>query len=63
MDELEAWPWRYRVRRQLPERFGEPCRVLVQGRGRANRNRLLEFLDGFRVVVPFWSVRRRRRAS
>lgn len=57
MNEIETWPWYYRVRRQLPERTGAPCRLLVQGR---RRNRLIEFMDGFRVVVPFWAIRRRK---
>jgi hypothetical protein len=49
--------WRWRVR--LPERFGEPCRVLVRG---ARNSCLVEFPDGFQVVTSRWAVRKRRAA-
>lgn len=54
----------YRVKRQHPERFKEPCEVLAQGRGGkgAPKNRLIRFRDGFTMVVPFFAVRVRRRA-
>lgn len=45
----------WRIRTRLPERFGQPCRVLV----RAKMNScLVEFADGFKVVTSRWSVRR-----
>lgn len=45
----------YRVRKWLPERYGQPCRVLVPWS--RNGNVLIEFADGFKVVCPRWSVR------
>jgi hypothetical protein len=48
----------WRLRRYLPERYGQPCRVLARGRGRGPRNVLVEFEDGFRVVGTRFCVRR-----
>jgi hypothetical protein len=45
----------WRVRTRLPERFGQPCRVLVTGR---MNSVLVEFVDGFRVVTSRHYVRR-----
>lgn len=45
----------WRVRTRLPERFGEPCRVLARGRF---NNILVEFSDGTRVVTSRNYVRR-----
>jgi len=45
----------WRLKKWLPERYGEPCRVLARGR---NGNTLVEFADGFRVVGTRWCVRR-----
>lgn len=50
----------WRLRRTLPERNGQPCRVLCAGRGPGPRNILVEFADGLRVVSIRWSVRRLR---
>jgi hypothetical protein len=47
----------WRVRRRLPERFGEPCRIVTRG---TMNNVLVEFADGFRVVTSRWFVRKRR---
>jgi hypothetical protein len=47
----------WRLKKWLPERYGEPCRVLARGR---NGNTLVEFADGFRVVGTRWCVRRLR---
>ncbi|MEE8384511.1 MAG: hypothetical protein V3S01_01155 [Dehalococcoidia bacterium] len=52
-----TWPWYYRVKRWLPERTGEPCRLLAQSKKGA---RLIQFRDGALYVVPFWAVRRRK---
>ena len=49
----------WRVRKWLPERYGQACRVLVRGRGPGPRNVLVEFEDGYRTVAPMWNVRRR----
>ena len=46
-----TWYWR----RRLPERTGQPCRVLV--RGKLN-SILVEFADGYRVVTSRFAVRR-----
>jgi hypothetical protein len=46
---------RWRVRVCLPERFGQPCRILVRGR---MNSILIEFADGYRVVTSRWYVRR-----
>lgn len=56
------WPselthyWWYK--KWLPERTGQPCRVLARGNGRGPRNVLVEFLDGFRAVSARFCVRR-----
>jgi hypothetical protein len=45
------WFWKSR----LPERRGQPCRVMVRGK----RNSILvAFEDGFNVVTSRWAVRR-----
>lgn len=51
-----CWPHRWHWRSRLPERHGQPCRVLA--RGRLN-SILVEFEDGFRVVTSRFAVRRR----
>lgn len=45
----------WRVRKVLPDRFGQPCRVLARGR---MNSCLVEFEDGYRVVTSRWYVRR-----
>lgn len=50
----------WRMRRWLPERFGQACRVVTSGRGPGPRNLLVEFADGRRVVSSRWSIRCRR---
>jgi hypothetical protein len=45
--------WRWRCR--LPDRHGQPCRVLA--RGKLN-SILVEFADGFRVVTSRYAVQR-----
>ena len=45
------WHWRA----ALPERKGQPCRVLVRGR---MNSILVEFADGFKVVTSRHAVRR-----
>lgn len=42
----------------LPERNGQPCRVLCAGRGPGPRNILVEFADGFKAVSIRYSVRK-----
>ena len=48
-----VWFWRAR----LPERKGEPCRILV--RSRRLNSCLVEFADGLRVVTSRNAVRKR----
>ena len=45
----------WRVKTRLPERYKEPCRVLI--RGRLN-SCLVEFADGYRVVTSRNYVRK-----
>lgn len=45
-------------RRTLPERKGEPCRVLARGHGPGPRNVLVEFGDGHLVVADRFALRR-----
>jgi hypothetical protein len=39
----------------LPDRTGQPCRVLARGR---NGNILVEFADGFKAVTLRFAVRK-----
>lgn len=45
--------WRLRCR--LPERHGQPCRVVARG---ALNTVAIEFADGVRYFVSRWAVRR-----
>lgn len=45
----------WRVRKWLPERFGQRCRVLAVGR---LNSALVEFEDGWRCVTVRYFVRR-----
>jgi len=45
----------WRVKKVLPERYGQPCRVLARG---ALNSCLVEFEDGYRVITNRWYVRR-----
>jgi hypothetical protein len=46
----------YRIRKWLPDRHGQPCRLLVPWS--RNGNVLIEFADGVRVVCSRWSIRK-----
>jgi len=48
-----VWYWR----KWLPDRKGQPCRIVV--RGRSMNSALIEFEDGYRVVSSRWAVRKR----
>jgi hypothetical protein len=50
--------WRWRT--NLPERFGQPCRVLARGR---MNSALVEFEGGLQHVVSRFAVRRVARWS
>lgn len=45
----------WRVRRYLPERHGQPCRIVATGK---LNSALVEFADGFKVVTNRRFVRR-----
>jgi len=49
-----TWTHYWRIRLWLPDRHGQPCRVLAAGRGSI----LVEFQDGHRAVTSRYSVRR-----
>ncbi len=50
-----TWFWRATDMRPV-DRKGEPCRVLARGK---MNNILVEFADGYRVVVSRYAVRKR----
>lgn len=45
----------WRVRRTLPERFGQPCRLVARG---AMNSACIEFADGVRHIVSRWAIRK-----
>jgi hypothetical protein len=47
--------YRWRVKTRHPERFGQPCHVLIRG---PMNSCLVEFADGFKTVTSRWYVRR-----
>ena len=49
----EGWVWFWKSR--LPERKGQPCKVLVRG---GMNSILVEFEDGQRVVTSRYAVRK-----
>lgn len=53
----EPFPYVWRVRTRLPERFGQRCAVLVRGR---MNSALVAFPDGFRVVTSRNYMRKAR---
>lgn len=52
------YPHVWFMRKTLPDRKGQPCRVAARGRGPGPRNILVEFADGYRVVTHRHAVRR-----
>lgn len=46
-----------RIAHPLADRFGHRCRLLVQSPSNSNRNRLVIFDDGLRVVAPQYATR------
>ena len=52
---MSEWTHRWFWRKRLPDRKGQPCRVLVRGR---MNSILVEFTDGFRVVTSRYAVRK-----
>jgi len=45
----------WRVKTRLPERKGQPCKVLMRGK---KNSCLVEFEDGHKVITSRWYVRR-----
>lgn len=54
---MNEWPYFWRVRARLPDRYGQPCRVLARG---ALNSALVEFQDGTQVITSRNYLRRRR---
>jgi len=52
-----AWPFVWRVRMRLPERFGQGCRVTARG---ALNSARVEFPDGRWFITSRWYVRRQK---
>ena len=50
-----TYPYYWRVNTRLPERKGQPCRVLVRGK---KNSCLVEFADGYKVVTSRNYMRR-----
>lgn len=46
----------WRIRKWLPERYGQKCRLIVKWS--KNGNIMIEFEDGTRHVTSRWNVRR-----
>lgn len=54
------FPYYWRVKTRLPERFGQPCRISVFGK---KNSRLVEFEDGFKVVTSGNYIRKRKESE
>jgi hypothetical protein len=52
-----TYPYYWRVRTRLPERFSQSCRVLIRG---ALNSCLVQFEDGYIVVTSRNYLRRRK---
>lgn len=46
-----SYPYKWRVRRYLPDRYGAPCRITARGKLNSIR---VEFEDGFEVITSRW---------
>lgn len=55
----DEWPYVWYWRTRLPERKGQPCRVLV--RAKRMNSILVEFPDGHTVVTSRYAVRSRKK--
>ena len=45
----------WRIKKWLPERFREPCRIIATG---GLHSCLVEFADGWRVITSLYFIRR-----
>ncbi len=54
-----VFAFRWRTRKQLPERYGEACRILkgVTASWEARARVLVEFMDGFQAATHRGSIR------
>lgn len=50
----------WRLKKWLPERHGQQCKVLVRGKSGGPRNVLVEFSDGYKVVGTRFCVKKER---
>jgi hypothetical protein len=55
-EEAEAYPLYWRLRVKLPDRHGQPCRIIARGR---MNSVCVEFMDGYQVTTSRWAVRMR----
>lgn len=53
---MPDYPLYWRVRKWLPNRYGQACRIVARG---AMNAALVEFEDGYRAVTSRWFVRKR----
>lgn len=54
---MSDYPYYWRVRTRLHDRYRQACRVLVRG---AMNSALVEFCDGYKVVTSRNYLRRRK---
>ena len=54
---VNKYPYYWRVKTRLPERKGDPCRVLARGKMNST---LIEFEDGYKVVTSRNYIRVRK---
>jgi hypothetical protein len=57
MSDTTNYPYYWRVRTRLPERYGQRLRVLIRG---GMNSALVEFADGFRCVTSRNYIRKAR---
>jgi hypothetical protein len=57
-EDSKAMTHYWRVRKTLPDRWGQGCRILARGAGPGPRNICVEFEDRVRVVTHRHAVRR-----
>jgi len=57
------YPYYWRVKTRLPERFMQPCRIMKNSRGRNMVSRstvAIEFEDGFIAITSLNYIRKRK---
>jgi hypothetical protein len=58
---MSEYNYIYFWKKYKPERHREPCKLLAMGRGPGPHNMLVEFEDGYQMVTPKHSIRRRHK--